>query len=158
MQDATQLRNLQLHICTHHRPPQNYDHLSIKIPNSQTHFLVLVGTLIWQWDHPFTKTICLGILLVLFSRFYCTDNKYNAILSCILSDDLRIIILQCPFNYFQFQIKQGFSTRIMKAKEMLFPPERNEDFASWDNIEEPLLGSVSSLVVSSDHTLWWNSG
>ena len=38
------------------------------------------------------------------------------------------------------QIKQGFSTRIMKAKELLFPAEKQEEFASWDNIEEPLLG------------------
>jgi len=28
----------------------------------------------------------------------------------------------------------------MKAKELLFPAEKQEEFASWDNIEEPLLG------------------
>ncbi|XP_052791422.1 bridge-like lipid transfer protein family member 1 isoform X3 [Mya arenaria] len=46
------------------------------------------------------------------------------------------------------KVKQGFSVRIMKSKDMLFPSERAED-SSWDNIEEPLLDHVDGGVLEN---------
>ncbi|KAH3829887.1 hypothetical protein DPMN_103118, partial [Dreissena polymorpha] len=47
------------------------------------------------------------------------------------------------------KIKQGFSTQILKNKDQLFLPEKQEEGDTWDNIEEPLLDCTDGATMEN---------
>ncbi|XP_053399583.1 bridge-like lipid transfer protein family member 1 isoform X2 [Mercenaria mercenaria] len=84
-------------------------------------------------------------------RYHSVQTEQSQFSLSSVSQSVQLGQSQICLPHF-VKIKQGFSTRIMKAKDLLFPAESHDGTDSWDNIEEPLLDTVDGMENASRTT------